>query len=158
MGEDTFEVKGLEQLLKALKGKPPVARVGVLGSNSRTTKSNENPTNSEIGAAHEFGSPARGIPQRSFLRIPITEHLQKEMESSGLLTEKEMKEVIKQGSVKPWLEVVAKLGEGISLDSFNTGGFGKWPAWKNPNYHNGGNQLLVDTQQLRDSITSEVVE
>lgn len=152
---DSFEVAGLEQLIKALHVKPPVARVGILGDNVRKTDGEKStPTNAEVGAAHEFGTSR--IPQRSFLRIPISEGLQKEMERSNLLTREVMAEVIKQGSIKPWLEKVAICAEACVSEAFDTGGNGKWPAWKDPNYSNNAGQLLVDTKQLRESVTSEV--
>ena len=154
---DTVEVKGLEQLLKALKAKAPSCRVGVLGGkNVREKEGNgsSQPTNAEVGAAHEFGTST--IPQRSFLRVPIADHLSKEMEESGALDEDTMKAVVREGTVKPWLQKTAILAEGIVAKAFESGGFGKWPAWKNKNYTNNTGQLLIDTQQLRNSVTSEV--
>jgi phage gpG-like protein len=161
MNDDTctLNVKGLDQLLKALKAAPPVCRVGVLGEgNSRQPKEGEKhiPTNSEVGAVHEFGSPARGIPVRSFLRIPISGNLTKYLSDNGTLNKQTMKAVIKSGSVLPWMERVAATALTIVKDAFATQGFGKWPAWKDSNYSNNANMVLVDTTQLRDSITSEV--
>lgn len=155
----TVEVGGLDQLLKALKTKPPVCRVGILGekTNRKAGGSNKSDTtNATIGAAHEFGAPARGLPQRSFLRVPISDRLQKEMEKAGAISKAEFKDVIKQGSVAPWLKKIAVLAEGIVKGAFDSAGYGKWPAWKDPNYTNNAMQILVDTTQLRDSITSEV--
>lgn len=151
----TIEIKGLQQLLKALKKKLPIARVGILADkNSRAGGSTA--TNAAIGAAHEFGTDK--MPQRSFLRVPIAEHLAKKMEDSGALDESTLKEVIKSGSAVTWVKKIAVIAEGIVAEAFATGGFGKWPGWKNPNYKNKDNRLLVDTGQLRDSITSEVKE
>ena len=143
-----LELKGLDKLIKALKIKPPIVRIGVLGGGR----------NSEIGAVHEFGAPSRNIPQRSFLRIPLTDNLNKEMERSGLLNENTLKAVIANGNMVPWIEKVAIVAEGIVDDAFESSGDGKWPKWKDPNYHNEGGMLLVDSGQLRNSITSEVVE
>lgn len=153
---ESFNVEGLEKLLKALHQKPPIARVGILGGSSRTSKPGVKlaPTNAEIGAAHEFGTST--IPMRSFLRIPISKNLQTEMDRSGLFDENSLKEVIKAGSVVPWMEKVALCAEACVSDAFNSGGNGDWPAWKTPNYSNNAGQLLVDTKQLRESITSEV--
>lgn len=153
----TVNVKGIENLLKALKGKPPKARVGVLGSkvnrgNDGSGKSQQ--TNADIGARHEFG--LGNMPQRSFLRVPIAENLDKYMANTGFTDEESLKQVIKDGSLKPWLKQIAVLAEAIVSDAFDSGGFGKWPAWKTPGYTNQANQILVDTQQLRNSITSEV--
>lgn len=154
--ETTVNVKGLEQLLKALKTKPPLARVGIIGAKAgaRNSKEGTPSTNAEVGAVHEFGTSS--IPQRSFLRTPISQRLQKEIENSGLLGKDEMTEVIKQGSVLPWIKEIAVLAEGIVAEAFATGGFGAWPAWKTKGYTNNTGQLLIDTTQLRNSVTSEV--
>lgn len=144
----TIELSGLDKLMKALKERPPMVKIGVLGGGE----------NAVVGAVHEFGSPARGIPQRSFLRIPLSENLNKELERSNLLDKETLDEVIKQGSMIPWLEKVAVAAEAVVDDAFETSGEGKWAPWKNPNYHNEGGLLLVDTGSLRDSITSEVVK
>lgn len=156
----TLNTKGLDQLLKALKAEPPQARVGVLGSKATRNSGGGKAvsSNAEIGAVHEYGAPARGIPARSFLRVPISENLQKEMEKSGALDKKVMAEVVNQGTVVPWLKKVAVLAEGIVSDAFATAGFGKWAPWAVPNYTNNAGQILVDTKQLRESITSEVKE
>ncbi len=149
---DTIEVKGLEQLLKALKAKPPICNVGILGD--RNTRSEKGSSNAEVGAAHEFGTST--IPKRSFLRTPIAEGLQKEMESAGLLDKEAMNQVIKDGSITPWMKKVAISAEACVADAFATGGNGKWPPWKNKGYTNNTGMLLVDTTQLRNSITSVV--
>jgi phage gpG-like protein len=149
---DTIELKGLDQILKALKAKPPVCRVGILGgSNSRNTMGVGNAT---IGAAHEFGTSK--MPQRSFLRVPLTDNLNKELEKSNAFNADVLKEVIKSGSVKEWLELVKDTAVKIVVGAFGTNGYGKWAAWKNPSYTNNTGQILLDTQQLRNSITGEV--
>lgn len=157
----TINVKGLEQILKALKAKPPVARIGILGATPHAPKPGQKapkhaPTTAEIGAVHEFGSPARGIPQRSFLRVPIAENLDKELENSGVLNENRLKEVIKGGSVLPWMEDITNIAQKIVLEAFASQGFGKWAPWKTKGYTNNANMILVDSGQLRDSITTEV--
>jgi phage gpG-like protein len=160
--EESFsiELKGLNQLVKALKAKPPVVRIGILGSGARATKSGQNKSisNATIGAVHEFGAPARGIPQRSFLRIPLTDNLNKELEQTGLLDKDTLNAVIKSGSMLPWMKQVAIAAEAVVDDAFENSGNGKWPKWKDPNYTNEGGMLLVDTGSLREAITSEVKE
>lgn len=152
MGDVELNTKGLDQLLKSLAGKQPQARVGILGAGN--SRNDGGQSNAEIGARHEFGD--ENMPQRSFLRTPITEHLQEAIDSSGAFGKPEMKEVIRSGSVLPWLKKIAVLAEGIVLEAFDTAGFGKWPKWKTPGYMNRSGQILVDTGQLRNSITSEV--
>lgn len=175
MSDKTVElnVKGLEQLLKALKAKPPKARVGILGATPRANAPSEithaqltakrtikqgakkqaTTSNAEVGAAHEFGT--EHLPQRSFLRVPIADRLTKEIESSGALDKDVLANVVKQGSVKPWLEKIVVLAEGIVAGAFASAGYGKWPSWKTGYSSKTGN-ILVDTQQLRNSITGEV--
>lgn len=173
MSDDVvFNTKGLDQLLKAMKKNMNRARVGVLGqkatrnavpSGGRSLNAKNGPTakdtlnaanNASLGAIHEFGTSK--MPMRSFLRVPIADNLQKRLDNAGAFTEEEMKEVIRQGSFTPWLEKLAIIGEGIVQDAFDSGGFGKWPAWKTKGYSNNTGQILVDTQQLRNSISSEV--
>lgn len=161
MSDVTLNIKGLQQLAKALKKKPPTVRVGILAGKSARKSSGsgkKTPTNAEVGAVHEYGSPARGLPQRSFLRVPISDRLQKEMDQSGAFKEQTMKDVLKEGSVVPWMRKVAVLAEGIVAGAFASGGYGKWAPWKTKNYSNNAGQLLVDTKQLRESVTSEVKE
>lgn len=154
MSNDTFELntKNLDQIMKALKDKMSSARVGILGGKSIRGGGNSS-TNASIGAVHEFGSEK--MPMRSFLRVPITEHLQKELENSGAFSADELAIVVKEASMRPWLVRVAAIAEQIVRDAFDTGGFGKWPRWSK-GYQSNTGQILVDTQQLRNSITSEV--
>lgn len=168
----TLNTKNLDGMLKALKNNLSRARVGILGGKSirnnapiaggkSLNAASKAPsgkinvtTNAAVGAIHEFGT--NNMPQRSFLRVPISENLQKNLESSGAFTDDELKIVVKEASLVPWLQRVAAIAEKIVSDAFDTGGFGKWPKWKTPGYKNNTGQLLVDTQQLRNSITSEV--
>lgn len=159
----SMNVKGLDQLLKALKSsRPPTARIGIIGAKAgphlSSSKQKTSATNADIGAVHEYGAPSQGIPQRSFLRIPISERLEKEMEQSGALSSEATADVLKEGSTVPWLKKIAILAERIVAGAFDSAGYGRWPAWKNASYTNNANQILVDTQQLRNSITSEVKE
>lgn len=147
-----LNTKGLDGLVKAMKENLSRARVGVLGA--KTLRKSPGDTNAGIGAIHEFGSSK--MPQRSFLRVPISDNLQKRMESSGALDKDVLKDVIKQGTFIPWLKKMAVLAEQIVAEAFETQGFGKWPAWRTPGYKNEHNRILDDTGQLKDSITSEV--
>lgn len=161
--ETTFNVQGLDQILKALKAKPPVARIGILGdstrNNARSSMSYASVSNSQatsnatVGAAHEFGTSK--MPMRSFLRIPLMDFLDKELESSGLIDKSALKDVIKQGSLMPWMIKVSKVAEKIVQGAFDSNGYGKWAPWKG-NYESATGNILVNTQQLRNSITSEV--
>ena len=143
----------LDGLLRTLNQTLPVVRVGVLGNtaNRDTLKGGSN--NAEVGAAHEFGTSK--LPRRSFLRVPLNEHLSEYIEKAGGYSEDTLKEVISNGSIRPWLEQIAKIAKAVVLDSFHTAGFGKWAPWKG-NYSSRTGQILIDTTQLVKSITSDV--
>lgn len=162
-----LNTKPLDRLVMAFKGRIPVARVGILGKkvsrsevkvNSTNTgykkiKGSEAPqTNAEIGAKHEFGDGKTVI--RSFLRVPLTEHLQAFLEKSGAFDKDSLKKVVREGSIRIWVEKMAGVAEQVIAEAFASGGFGKW---KPSNMKNKKVQMtLVETQQLRNSITSEV--
>jgi phage gpG-like protein len=146
-----YNTDGLDKLLKALK-KPPSIKVGILGSNdSRNGKASSNAT---VGAAHEFGTST--LPQRSFLRVPLSDNLSKALQKAGLLEKKVIAEAVKTGSLIKLLKQIAITAEAVVLDAFDTGGDGKWKPSNMTKKKN--QQTLVETQQLRNSITSEVAE
>ena len=159
---DDINLKGLENLTKALKMKnPPVIQVGVIGGKARKkpegkTSPKTVPTNAEIGAVHEYGSPAKNIPARSWLRMPLKVKLQGQLEKDGLFDEKALNEVIRTGSIVPWLEKVKVAALATIKEGFASGGWGKWPSWKK-GYTNQTGLKLVDTRQLRDSVDARIV-
>ena len=155
MTDVDLNLKGLDKILKSLKVKNiPKIKVGILGSNAN--RGGNGPNNATIGAYHEFGTST--IPMRSFLRVPIAENMQKKMQGSGAFNKQSMDETIRSGTLLPMMKKIAVLAEGIVLEAFDTGGYGKWAPWVDPSYKNNTGQLLVDTQQLRNSVTAEVVE
>jgi hypothetical protein len=150
--DTTIDIKGLEKLIKALKGPAPEIRVGILGSGA--ARSGGGATNAYIGYCHEYG---RGVPQRSFLREPLSDLLGDRLEESGAFDESVMKEMVASGSLLDYSKKIGVLAEGIVLEAFDTGGFGKWAALKPRTLSRKKvHQILVETQQLRNSITSDV--
>ncbi len=152
--DTTLEIKGLDKLLKAIKARPPIAQIGVMGSKDSRPEDGE--SNASIGARHEYGDDA--MPMRSFLRVPLSDNLNKKLQTEGMFDKEMLKAVIKTGSVIPWLQKVMVVAEGIVQEAFETGGFGKWPPWSSPYYTNGNMRLLDDTGQLRNSITTRIKE
>lgn len=149
-----FDNRNLQKLKKLLSEAPPKAAVGVLGDKTQRLKigSGERKTNAEIGAKHEFGLD--GMPVRSFLRMPLTMYFKKYIKDSGIFGEMAMQQAIKQMS---WIPVVTELGlvgETCVAGAFDTGGFGQWKE-SNMKFKKN-HQTLVETQQLRNSISSEV--
>jgi hypothetical protein len=179
-GPDEIELSGLERLTKALKVQdPPVIHVGILENASRhgaessylmgirlakkaSTKIkrilgiSKLPSNADIGAVHEYGAPAKGIPSRSWLRMPLTDHLQEEMERQGLLGEEELSQVIASGSIMPWLKKVEVAALRTVKMAFFTQGWGKWQKWKSGYTSNTG-MILQDTKQLIEHVDTEIV-
>lgn len=149
--EVKLDTKKLDKMLKAFSKEMPTSRVGILGLSGRKDGGK---TNADIGAKHEYGN--EGMPVRSFLRVPIVEHLEKKMEEAGAFDEASLKLVVQQGSILLWMKKIATIAEGIVVESFHTGGFGKWPP-SNMKYKKV-HLTLVETQQLRNSITSETKE
>lgn len=139
------DTRKLDQFIRALvKGKKSKVRVGVSGGRNAT-----------IGMYHEFGTST--IPQRSFLRMPLSEVFPEVLEKSGAFDKSTLKEVADTASIKPWLRKIALLAEATIQEAFDTGGFGKW-APHSPNTHSTTGQLLVDTGQLRNAVFVEVKE
>ena len=121
---------------------------------SKYGSSEQNLTNADIGAIHEFGSFARHIPARSFLRMPVNT---------------KTKEIIQQASVGAAamiaagniVKVMTRLGiaaENVIQQAFASRGFGTWkPDAKSTERRKGSSAPLIDTAQLRRSIASRVV-
>lgn len=153
MSDEAYEIntKDLDKFIKSLRGKLPELKVGILAD---TNPRNFGGTNAEIGAKHEFGE--EGLPVRSFLRMPLNEKLNSSLENSNLFDKETLKDVIKKGTLSPWLQKVGFVAESVILEAFDTGGFGKWKP-SNMKYKTV-KQTLVESQQLRNSITSEVKE
>lgn len=135
----------------ALKRRPPLIRVGILGAKPRE---DGGPTNAQVGAAHEFGTTK--LPVRSFLRVPLAEHLGEYLEAAGAVSPEAFAQIIAAGSFVPWAKKVGIVAENVVADAFDTGGFGKWPP--SDMTHKKVARTLVETAQLRNSITSEVKE
>lgn len=147
---DIINTKMLDKIVRALRnGKIAGIKIGIFGNNQGRDDGENNAT---IGMFHEFGTSI--LPQRSFLRVPITEHLGKNLEKSGAFDEETLKEVVADGDMKPWLDIIAVEAEGVVQDAFDTGGYGKWPKSDMTNKENS--QTLVETTQLRNSVTAVV--
>lgn len=144
--ETTLNMKKLNDLVAMLAKSDHVIRVGVLGKG--------NGRNAEIGAAHEYGTSK--LPQRSFLRMPMSEHLYEYVARSSLNSVVMLDSLIEKQDFMPWFKQLSKIAERVVLDGFDSGGFGKW-APHSAGYTNNTGNILVDTAQLRNSITSEVL-
>ena len=147
-------MKALERLLKQ---QDITVKVGILGDagardgegEATLDKGNDAIDNAGVGLIHEFGT--ENTPERSWLRMPLTERFNSNLETAGAFDKKTMDKIIRE---KSFLSMAKKMGlvavETIQ-EAFDTGGFGKWKPSDMSTKKN--EQTLVETQQLRDSMT-----
>lgn len=146
----TLKIDGLEKLIRVLKNQKVSVKVGILGSSNRDDSS---VSNAQVGAAHEFGAPSRNLPQRSFLRIPLSKNLGKKIEASGEFSPATLKEVMRAKTAVPWAEKLGIIGVGVVLEAFDQQGPGWAPLTEKTMDKKKVKQILTETQQLRNSIT-----
>lgn len=160
-----FDQEKLQLIKKLLLENPKMrARVGIMGESDARKKSDSHetdaPGNAQIGAWHEYGIPEGSgtrMPQRSFLRMPIILKMQEYLKKG--LDKKTFNASIEDKSLAPMYRRLGVIGRKIVLDAFASGGFGQWaPLAPYTIAHKKVAQILVETQDLRNSITFEVVE
>lgn len=157
--EMKLNLDGMEHLYHLLESAgAKYVKVGVLGSTNQRVEGQK--TNAEIGFIQEFGRySAPKIPARSFLRVPLRTHIRKKLQKSKEFSKENVEKAIKQGKADILLKKLGALGEQIVLEAFDTSGDGKWE----PNAAitvalKGSDKPLIDTGELRKSITSQVVK
>ena len=102
----------------------------------------------EIGVVHEFGSPSKNIPKRSFIREPIM-NAQKEIIKLIERNHKKVSENAMTATVA--LNQLGIIASSIQKDSFSNN---KWSALKPSTIKaKGSSAPLIDTGRLRNSIT-----
>ena len=150
-----FDLGKLNQIVGNIENKY-VAKVGILGNNNQRD-GNESLTNSQIGATHEYGSFSQNIPRRSFLKDPLFKIKKKQlMEDTIKIINKHIAD---DNGGKIIFKKLGLAGEAIVKTAFATGGFGTWkPLSPLAVARKGSDRILIDTAQLRKSITSKVEE
>mgnify|MGYP000067509143 CR=1 FL=1 len=134
---------GLDKLEKNLKSQK-VAKVGIFGNKNAR---DDDTTNVKVGMKHEFGSFSEGLPRRSFLKDPLALKRKEFLKRARKIIDKDISDSVDSDQI---LEKIGVLGETIVQEAFETGGFGTWK----PISRSGS--ILIDTGQLRSSITSKV--
>lgn len=137
----TKALKRLQKLGDSLKG-PNLVKVGL------PKGSNDYPDGTSlimVGSVHEFGSPLRGVPQRSYLRSTISEGKKK---YRGVF--KKLAEKITRGQMSKE-QALETLGLLVTTDVKD-----KITDIKAPPLTSRDGNPLVDTGHLRQSITYEV--
>ncbi len=152
------DTKKLDGMIKNVsKINASFVKVGVLsgkaGRNSGADKSGL--SNVEIGAKHEFGSVTDGIPMRSFIEMPLKAK-RKNLEK-GISKDVIIKPLL-DGNIKKSLSLIGVLAENIIQSAFESGGFGRWKKLSEFTISKkGSSAILIDTAQLRKSISSKVM-
>ena len=131
-------------LLKNAEDSKKVVKVGVLG----------NTRNASVLATHEFGSITKRIPRRSVLRDTL---VYKKEELEIKVIQLTIDNLDKKNGFTIALKKIGIYAENLIQQAFKTGGFGKWQALKQSTIDNKkSDKILIDTAQLRRSITSKV--
>ena len=160
------KLKGLKKELAHVQGSE--VRVGVFadkadrGETGTFTESGYKEgkdalNNAEIGAVHELGSKAAGIPMRSFLRVPCLEDLPKQLKERG---GKQLIGVMLKEGTEAALENLGVMAEQTVDEAFESRGKGRWAPLKPATIRNrkhGGDAPLFDSGKLAASISSVVI-
>lgn len=144
------DFKGLNNFVSGISRRAQV-KVGIFGN--KTTRKEGQLTNSEIGAIHEFGSFSRGIPPRSFLRLPVSMKSEQIVEDASKGAIAKLADGDNVGILRTFGFACVKAIQ----EAFSTAGFGSWaPNAPSTIRRKGSSAPLIDTAQLRRSITSKV--
>lgn len=150
---DTDALQRLKQDIQR-NGKARV-HVGILGGSGARISEPSGLTNPELGAIHEFGVVDKNIPSRSFLRMPVIQQLPVALQATN---KGQWHKVILAKGIKGALALLGVYAIDVIHLAFETGGFGFWQALKARTIkRKGSSAILIDTAQLRQSITAEVV-
>lgn len=157
MNTVTLNTKGLQSFKRQLNmAEKSVVEVGIFEDHAARSEGPHDVSglnNVEIGEKHEFGSILEGIPERSFLRVPLTTELPSIIKGESDQLEKSFVE----SGAKSVLEQIGFMGEAAVQEAFDTAGFGTWPPNSPMTIEmKGSNKPLIDTSQLRKSISSRV--
>ncbi len=148
-----YDMSKLQTFVKGLDDKHQV-QVGIFGNKS-SRHAGKGITNADVGAIQEFGSFTRGIPPRSFLRMPIhtqTDQILKQVVPGA-------KDLLAQGKMMILLKRLGIACENVVQAAFASRGFGTWaPNKPSTIKRKGSDSPLIDTAQLRRSIASRVVK
>lgn len=150
--EFTVDDEAFKKLISKLE-QASIKRVKI-GVFSGTGEREGGITGVELAAIHEFGSPAAGIPQRSFIRSTFENNKPDVARITGQLASK----IIKGANVA---QAYAVLGTWATAQVKNTivsgGGHASWkPLAAETIARKGSSSPLIDTGRLLSSITWEI--
>lgn len=150
-----FNLDGLEELKRNL-GAQYITRVGILGAHAaRTGEGKFDLNNATLGLIQIYGSIANNIPSRDFLIMPIET---KRREILKILSSNTARAAFANKDYKRLYGILGAAAVGFVDEAFASGGFGTWAPNKPTTVaHKGSSAPLIDTGELRKSVTFDVV-
>ena len=178
-----IEDRGWNDFIAAFEGKLPHVKVGIVGSTKKNRYDLDKDgadgkpktvreakkkgflptkqTNVTIGAIHEFGGDTTlpngkkiTLPQRSFLRYPISSRLYSYMKKAKFLREGMIEDTIENGNFGLLMTKIGGIAKLVVEDAFGDEGFGTWQ--KSNRKFKTVDETLVESTQLRNSISFKV--
>jgi phage gpG-like protein len=132
-----------------------IARVGII-DDAKNNRDDDELTNAEIGAKHEFGSIVERIPRRSFLKDPFSI---KQDETFAKIKNVVTNDIQSKKTAHEIYTNIGLVGESLVVEAFATEGFGTWkPLSQTTIQKKKSDKILFDTGQLSRAITSDVQE
>jgi hypothetical protein len=175
--EIKMEVGRLDNLAQTLEdAESSYLKVGVLGDYagripgaSGVGREKSDLTNPQLAMWHEFGTfptlkpfargmgPTRvGLPERSFLRMPLWLKLPSALQNMG--SDAAWGAFLMGNGIVKLLDLVGNECVGIIADAFHTGGFGNWaPLKRRTILRKKNSDILIDSGKLQRSVTYAVV-
>jgi len=147
-----INMKKLEDLARqaAAAGKSRV-KVGILQGSGAHAETGISLV--ELAAVHEFGSPSRGIPERSFIRAPLTDSLV----IQTLITKLCKGSVLGRCSYADALEILGAKAA-AHVKNYTKSGASPHKALKQATVNRKkSSRPLVDTGQLVNSVSYQVI-
>ena len=152
--EIKFNLDGLEEIKKAV-GNSFKTRVGVLGAKASRKGVKSGINNATLMMIHMFGSLKNNLPARDPLYIPIVKHRRELIKKIGT---GEMREAFSSGNYKKMFTLLGVAAEEIVQNAFETAGDGSWKdISEETKARKHSSAILIDTQQMRRSVSSDVV-
>ena len=151
MKPDKFLAKSKKQVQAMKEIKNKYVAVGVLANEATGRVYGAGASVLQVAAANEFGTTK--TPQRSFLVMPQ----QLKAPEISKFIRVQLGKVLEGREVKKGLGLIGVFVTNVSVDAFDSGGFGKWPALDDKTIEaKGSSAPLIDTGTLKNSVTYEV--
>ena len=126
----SLNLDNLEKLIKCLKDDKFV-RVGIIGSKGTAQHDSKSGlSNAELGSYHEFGGTSKNgkeqPPQRSFLWMPLKEHLKFDNADMKEIKQAMWKQVFVKNAPDKFWQTLLTRALAIIEEAFDTEGWGQW--------------------------------